>query len=158
MSWDGITDKDDTDGQLALHAALNAGCVRFDAFGSLPKPGDYDVDHFFGNLFLLSEARARVGDCPDFAARLSDPRQCVYLTVDHVTVEREGTTLNRVSLIPFGGSARIRRSEGLRWRLDGMTLGFERANALRNEFLPDAASCSVELEPDSAPVVVIHNW
>jgi thiamine pyrophosphokinase len=157
-TWAGITDKDDTDGQLALRAALNVGCVRFEFFGSLPKPGDYDVDHFFGNLFLLSEARARVGERTGFAARLRDPRQSVTLVANRIVIAREGKNLNRVSLIPFGGVARVRRSEGLRWCLDRMTLGTERANALRNEFLPDVAFCSVELETDSAPVVVVHNW
>lgn len=156
--WDGITDKDDTDGQLAFRAAKEAGCVRFEVFGALPKPDDYNVDHFLGNLFLLSEAWALLGTHPDFSARLCDPRQSIYFVVDRLVLEREGNKGNRVSLIPFGGEASLRRSEGLRWRLDGLKLGSYRANALRNEFETDVTFCLIELEPGSAPVVVIHNW
>lgn len=157
-TWDGVTDKDDTDGQLALSAAVNAGCVRFDIIGALPKPEGGDTDHLFGNLFLLAEARARAGAHPDFAAHLRDPRQTVVLVADRIALARRGSGLNRISLVPFGGTARVRRSEGVRWRLDGLALGMERANALRNEFLPDAKTCAVELEPDSNPVIVFHNW
>jgi len=157
-TWEGVTDKDDTDGQLALRTALRAGCVQFEIFGALPKPGEYDTDHFLGNLFLLREAHERVGTHPDYAMRLRDPRQSILLLVGRIALEREGSGLNRLSLIPFGGVARVRRSEGLRWRLDGMTLRTDRANALRNEFESGALSCTVELEVDSAPVILVHNW
>lgn len=156
--WNGITDKDDTDGQLALHAAKEAGCVQFEVFGALPKPNDYNVDHFLGNLFLLSEAWALRGTHPDFFARLSDPRQSIYFVVDRLVLERNGNACNRVSLIPFGGETHLHHSEGLKWRLDGLKLTPHRANALRNEFEPDATFCIIELKPDSAPVVVVHNW
>ncbi|MDA1193431.1 MAG: thiamine diphosphokinase [Candidatus Poribacteria bacterium] len=156
-AFDRRTDKDFTDGQLALYAALDAGCREVVICGGLPNPTEYDHDHFLGNLFLLAEAHERVGG-DALSIRFAEPRESIYLVHDELTIHRVGDGLNRVSFLPFGGEGGVASSEGLRWQLRDFTLPTTRANALRNEFSTDAPSATITLRGDSAPVLAIHNW
>lgn len=151
--WEGQTDKDLTDGQLALHAALERQTRQIDIHGAFPRQDAFDHDHFLGNLLLLYEAHDRGAE-----ARLSEPKEALYLCVETLALRREGDRLNRVSFLPFAGGARVRRTEGLRWPLLNFNLSNRRANALRNEFLPDADHIRVQLDERSPPVYVAHNW
>jgi len=156
-AYDERADKEDyTDGQLALHIAVREGCSEFVFYGAFPPPNGSDHDHFLGNLMLLPEARHLAGERQGFCAAIRSPREDIRECVDALMLRRVGDGINRVSLIPFAGEARVRSSDGLRWRLDGMTLPVHRANALRNEMTADAAR--IELEPDSPPMFVVHNW
>ena len=157
-TWDGQTAKDYTDGQLALYAALDEGAQRIDIHGALPRRDAYDHDHFLGNLSLISEARERLGDAPDDAVRIAEPRETIALCRSRLTLTRNGAGLNRVSLVPLGASARVARSEGLRWDLAGLQVNAAPANALRNEFEWNARTGTIELADGSAPVYVFHNW
>ena len=156
-TWEGKTDKDHTDGQLALHAALGAGSSRIDFHGGLARRVAYDHDHFLGNLSLIAEAHERLGDAPDDAVRIYEPLETVYRCRSRQGISRDGSGLNRVSVVSLGGSARVERSEGLRWDLTGYEVNAAPANALRNEFREDAASAVIEMAPDSPPVYVFHN-
>lgn len=151
--WERQIDKDLTDGQLALHAALEHQPRQIDIHGAFPRQDAFDHDHFLGNLLLLREAHDAGAE-----ARLSEPKEAVYLCVDKLSLRREGSGLNRVSFLPFAGEARVCRTEGLRWPLLNFSLSNRRANALRNEYLPDADHVRVQLEERSAPVYVVHNW
>jgi thiamine pyrophosphokinase len=157
-TWDGQTAKDCTDGQLALYAALETDARRIDIHGALPRRDAYDHDHFLGNLSLLAEAHGRLGDAPDAAVRIAEPRETIALCRSRLTLTRQGAGLNRVSLVPFGASARVARSEGLRWDLAGLQVNAAPANALRNEFEWNARTATIELVDGSAPVYVFHNW
>jgi thiamine pyrophosphokinase len=150
--------EDYTDGQLALYAALGAGHAQLDIYGALPTSGCYDHDHFLGNLLLLVEAYAIAGERPAFSARISDPYQAISLCRQGLTLTRQDEGRNRVSLLPWGGPALVRHSEGLRWALRDFALATTRANAVRNEFLPDAQDVRIELYEGSAPVLVVQNW
>ena len=152
-AWDGRTDKDMTDGQLALQAALRQGCRQIDIHGAAPRSDAYDRDHYLGNLLLLSEAHAHGAD-----ARLSEPKEAVYRCARLLTLRREGAGLNRVSVLPLAGEAHVLRSEGLRWELRRFDLSAARANGLRNEFLPDAEAAQIQMGESSPPALVFHNW
>lgn len=159
--WDGRTDKDYTDGQLALFAVLEEGCRDIEIFGALPRSDAYDHDHFLGNLFLLSEGTDRLSDsAAEFhgGIRIREPYEAIHWCERSVKLRREGEGLNRVSLSPMCGDARIREAHGLRWDLTRFTATNRRANALRNEFLPNADEVEIRLEENSPPVLVIHNW
>ncbi len=151
--WEGQTDKDLTDGQLALHAALERQPRQIDIHGAFPRQDAFDHDHFLGNLLLLREAHDAGAE-----ARLSEPKEALYLCVEKLSIQREGSGLNRVSFLPFAGEARVCRTEGLRWQLLNFSLSNRRANALRNEFLPDADHVRVQMDERSAPAYVVHNW
>lgn len=157
-TWAGRTAKNHTDGQLALYAALDAGARDIDIHGGLPREDVYDHEHFMGNLSLLFEAHERLVDAPDAAVRFLDPFQTIHLCRHSLTVTRANPGLNRVSLVPFGVSARVARSEGVRWDLAGLEVRAAPANALRNEFDCDADAVTIELADGSAPVYVFHNW
>ena len=156
-TWEGKTDKDHTDGQLALYAALESGARRIDFHGGLARRIAYDHDHFLGNLSLIAEAHTRLVDAPDAAVRISEPLETVYVCRTHLELPRVGDGLNRVSLVCLGPSARVARSEGLRWDLTGYEVHAAPANALRNEFRDDASTAVIEMEAGSPPVYVFHN-
>jgi thiamine pyrophosphokinase len=160
-AWEGKTDKDYTDGQIALHAALDAGARQVDFHGGLARRVAYDHDHFLGNLSLIAEAHARLGNALDAAAddamRIAEPLETVYLCRRRLELSRDGAGLNRVSVVPLGESARVASSVGLRWDLTGYGVHASPANALRNEFLEDASSVVIEMASGSSPVYVFHN-
>ncbi len=151
--WEGQTDKDLTDGQLALHAALELQRRQIDIHGAFPRQDAFDHDHFLGNLLLLYEAHDLGAE-----ARLSEPKEALYLCVEKLSLRRKGSGLNRVSFLPFAGEARVCSTEGLRWPLLSFSLSNRRANALRNEFLPDADHVRIQMDERSPPVYVAHNW
>ena len=105
----------------------------------------------------LPASAAGLGDAPDDAVRIYEPLETVYRCRSRLGISRDGSGLNRVSVVSLGGSARVERSEGLRWDLTGYEVNAAPANALRNEFREDAASAVIEMAPDSPPVYVFHN-
>ncbi|GIX07039.1 MAG: hypothetical protein KatS3mg115_1442 [Candidatus Poribacteria bacterium] len=147
--------EDYTDGELALYAAAREGCLRAELYGAFPRRGEFQRDHFLGNLYLLAEA---ITLNPPLEAILCAPRERVYCCREEIVLRREGTEINRVSLLPLFGAGRIVLSEGLRWSLNGLRLDPFRPNALRNEFLPGADRVLLRLEEGSPPVLVVHNW
>ncbi len=156
-AWEGRTDKDQTDGQLALHAALDAGARQIDFHGGLARRVGYDHDHFLGNLSLIAEAHERLGEAPDEAIRIHEPLETVFLCQSRLELQRDGDGLNRMSVVSLGAPARVARSEGLRWDLTGYEVHAAPANALRNEFREGASTAVIEMAPDSPPVYVFHN-
>ena len=63
QEWIGKTDKDYTDGQLAVGYALERfNCRHIVIYGGLPRPGDYETDQFLGNLKLMRFGHYRVSD------------------------------------------------------------------------------------------------
>lgn len=157
--WVGQTDKDYTDGQLAVKYALEEyNCRRIFIYGGLPKPGEYETDHFLGNLKLMPFGYYNVGDTKQYKAEMRDPQQTIYYLTSQLRIERQNKNLQRVSIIADEQNAIVESSTNLRWSLSSFQIHPHNTNALRNEFLDSADSVEIQLTNNSAPVYVIHNW
>jgi thiamine pyrophosphokinase len=99
-------EKDQTDLELALDAALARGCRRITVVGGAGGR----LDHFLANLTLLA--------APRYTGAVID----AWVGTAAVTVVRDQADLagepgELVSLVPVGGPARGVRTEGLRYAL-----------------------------------------
>lgn len=124
------TDKDETDTELALLAALRAGADRLTLLGALGGPR---LDHELANLWLLAHpalgavpvtvldeaARIRLLQAPDPAGR-------------PVRLDLSGPPGALVSLLPFGGDALGITTEGLRYPLRDEPLRLGPARGISN--------------------------
>ena len=165
--WAGKTDKDYTDGQLAVTHAIKACDVSgIIIYGGLPRPDGYETDHFLGNLKLMRfgrRVRREYTNACDrnphlWRAEMRDAFQTIYFVVSELNLKRRNTGLQRVSLLAEHANVFVEDSENLRWSLAGLRIDPDVANALRNEFLPNADTATIRLESDSDPLYVIHNW
>ncbi|MFI0608762.1 MAG: thiamine diphosphokinase [Anaerolineae bacterium] len=117
--------KDETDLELALMRAallapIDAPIWVLGAWGGR-------IDHSLANLCLLAH--------PDLAGRevcLLDGDQRVWLLQGEAEQRIEGRSGDTVSLIPFGGAARVARTMGLRWTLADSVLAFGPARGVSN--------------------------
>ena len=159
QEWVGKTDKDYTDGQLAVDYALEQyHCRHIILYGGLPRPAEYETDQFLGNLKLMRFGHYRVSTETSYTAEMRDPRQTIHYVLSVVRLTRKSRGLQRVSLIAESPNAIVEKSENLRWDLASLHIHPDLTNALRNEFIEGAASATVQLADDSSPVYVIHNW
>lgn len=159
QEWIGKTDKDYTDGQLAVNYALEEDdCRHIIIYGGLPRPNEYETDQFLGNLKLMRFGHYRISTSKDYKAEIRDPRQTIHYVVSAVQLSRRSTELQRVSLMAEGTNVVVERSKNLRWDLASLHIHPDLTNALRNEFIEDAEWASLQLAEGSAPVYVIHNW
>ncbi len=158
--WVGQTDKDMTDGQLAVKYALDTySCSHIILYGGLPKPGGYETDHFLGNLKLMRFGHFHTkGKHEDYKAEMRDPYQTIHYVLSELDLVRKNKGLQRVSLIAEEPHVVVKRSENLRWDLTSLHIHPDLLNALRNEFVEGAERVVIALTEKSAPVYVIHNW
>jgi thiamine pyrophosphokinase len=135
-------DKDESDTELALLAAIAAGAGELTILGGL---GGARVDHAIANLALLQhpalEAReARLYD--EAGARLSllvGPDEHGQPGARELT----GRVGDLVSLVPLGESAQDVETHGLRYPLNRETLILGRARGLSNVRIAPTARVSV---------------
>ena len=128
-------EKDETDTELALQAAVAAGAsdvVILAAFGG-PR-----LDHALANAALLAH--------PVLAGRraeLLDAASRVRLLRGPATLELDGRPGDLVSLIPFGADAEAVRTDGLRYPLRGETLALGTARGVSNVRVSERAAVEV---------------
>ncbi len=159
QKWVGQTDKDWTDGQLAVDYALEKyECRHIIIYGGLPRPNAYETDQFLGNLKLMRFGRYRLSSDEPYTAEMRDPRQTIHYVLSAIQLSRKNSGLQRVSLIADVPNVVVETSENLRWDLALLNIHPDVTNALRNEFIAGAEWATLKLISDSAPVYVIHNW
>lgn len=159
QEWIGQTDKDYTDGQLAVDYALEKyGCRHIIIYGGLPRPERYETDQFLGNFKLMRFGHYRVSTDEPYKAEMRDPRQTIHYVLSDVRLTRKNSALQRVSLIAETENVVVEKSENLRWNLASLHIHPDLTNALRNEFVERAESATIRLAVGSDPVYVIHNW
>jgi thiamine pyrophosphokinase len=130
------TDKEATDTELAIRAALDAGATELLILGAL---GGSRFDHELANLLLLTDPQLdRV------TVRMVHGPTSVRLLRDGLTLTLEGGTGSLVSLLPIGGDAREVTTSGLRWPLSGATLRLGASRGISNEITTPPASVSLE--------------
>jgi thiamine pyrophosphokinase len=129
------SDKDETDTELALRAAVDAQVVAVTILGSLGGPR---LDHALANVALL--AHPALGGRP---AELLDGRSRVRLLRGPATLALDGPAGAIVSLIPFGGDAETVRTEGLRYPLQDEPLVLGEARGVSNLRVAERASVTL---------------
>jgi len=120
-------EKDATDGELALREALLQGWSPLLVVGAFGGRYDMALSH----IALLRRAREAGVD-----ASLTDGRTEALL-VRHRT-EPAGSAGDTVSVIPLTPEARL-VSSGLKWPLDGLSLGWSAARGVSNRVVQDGA-------------------
>ena len=159
QEWVGKTDKDYTDGQLAVDYALEEyGCRHIVIYGGLPRPEAYETDQFLGNLKLMRFGHYRVSGGECYGAEMRDPKQAIHYVLSGVRLTRKSDGLQRVSLIAEADNVIVEKSENLRWDLASLHIHPDLTNALRNEFVEGAEWAAIRLAEGSTPVYVVHNW
>lgn len=158
--WIGKTDKDFTDGQLAVKYAIeNYNSDHLIIYGGLPRTEEYEIDQFLGNLKLLRFGHfLSQANRSEYKAEMRDPLQSVYYVLTELRLTRTNSGLQRVSLIAEETDVIVENSQNLRWDLKAFNVHPDLSNALRNEFIAGAEWVQIKLVEDSAPVYVIHNW
>lgn len=125
-------DKDESDTELALLAAVGAGAARITVLGAL---GGERVDHGLANVWLLGHPRLAGRD-----VRLVDAAVRIRL-VGPGRTDLGGRIGDLVSLLPFGGDAAGLTTDGLRY-------------PLRDEALPSGPSRGLSNVRDAGDVIL----
>jgi thiamine pyrophosphokinase len=116
-------DKDESDTELALLAAIDAGAERLTILGAL---GGARFDHGLANIWLLAHPRLDRRD-----VRLVDTSARIRL-VGPGRTDLGGRTGDLVSLLPFGGDAGSVTTTGLRYPLRDERLSVGPSRGLSN--------------------------
>ncbi|HLY35913.1 MAG TPA: thiamine diphosphokinase [Candidatus Limnocylindria bacterium] len=141
------TEKDESDTELALAAAVAAGADRIVLLGALRGRR---LDHELANLLLLLDPRLASRDL----RIVCGPTQ-VRAVRGETTLGIEATIGETVSLLPIGGDAIGVTTHGLRFPLAGGTLTLGGSRGLSNVVTETPAS--VRLEGGSLLVVETRN-
>jgi thiamine pyrophosphokinase len=136
-------DKDATDLELALDAAVAAGASDITVVGG----SGGRLDHLLANALLLTSARYDA-----VWLRWHTPDAVVSVCDDHRPVRIDGTAGDVVSLIPVGGRATGVDADGLRWTLDGATLAAGSTRGVSNVITDPPVSVSV----GAGTLLVVH--
>lgn len=129
-------DKDRTDGELAVAAAVRRGADEIDVVGAF---GGSRLDHLAGNLLLLAH--------PDFAAvelALLFEGGSFRAIRGQETLTLHGAPGDIVTLVPLTERARGVRTDGLRWALPGEDLVRGSTRGVSNELLGETASVGLD--------------
>ncbi len=129
------SEKDETDGELAVDRALELGAADITFYGG----GGKREDHFLGNLHLLFKAK-RAGVA---TAMMKTNGVDIYLfdEGEHGFSCRKGQT---VSLLPFGGDAHIMESWGLKYPMHDLWLRYGSTRGISNLTAAEEFSFCVE--------------
>ncbi len=137
-------DKDASDTELALEAAVRAGATEIVLLGAT---GGTRLDHELANLLLLAEPGLAGRD-----VRIVHGTTTVRVVRGGETLELAATIGDLVSLLPIGGDAAGVGTRGLRWALEGATLRIGRSRGLSNEVTETPASVRLE----RGTLLVVH--
>lgn len=130
-------EKDASDTELAVLAAIDAGAEELTILGAL---GGVRVDHALANVALLAHAALA-----DRSARLYDERAArILLLRGPAETELAGHMDDLVTLVPFGGAAVGVTTSGLRYPLHDETLDPGSSRGLSNVRTAERAGVSLQ--------------
>ncbi len=135
------SEKDCTDGEIALNKLLAKGVGEIEIYGGFG--GRYD--HFIGNLHLLYAARSR-----GVAAKMIDENTVAFLGGGRINLN--GICGKTFSLLPFGGSVHIMNSTGCKYAYPDV-IGYGECRGISNVAVSGAASVTIG-EKDCALIIV----
>jgi thiamine pyrophosphokinase len=136
-------DKDATDLELALRAAIGLRPVEIVVIGGLGGR----LDHLLGNAMLLGASF--LGDVP---VRWEGAGVTGHRVIPAGGCRVTGSPGDLVSLLPIGGPAGGVVTHGLRWRLEDETIPFGSTRGLSNRLTGTKARVSI----GSGVLLVIH--
>ncbi len=134
-------DKDETDLELALDYAINAGYEEILLIGALGGR----LDQTLGNLSLLTD-ESYVG----INLRIDDGVEEVFFIRKQVEIQARIGEI--ISLIPWGNPVTGIRTEGLRWQLSDETLYPHKTRGISNE----AVAALVHIQIKSGLLLIVH--
>ena len=129
-------DKDASDTELAVEAALAAGATEVVLLGAF---GGGRIDHELANLLLLAEAALAGRDI-----RAVRGGTVVRALHGGRRADLAGAIGDVVTLLPVGLDATGVTTDGLRWPLASATLRLGRSRGLSNEVVSSPASVRIE--------------
>ena len=129
-------DKDASDTELALEAAIARGATEIVLLGAI---GGSRLDHELANVLLLADPALAARD-----VRIVHGPTTVRVLHDGGRLALEGAAGDLVTLLAVGGDATGVRIDGVRWPLTGATLRMGRSRGLSNELVAPPASVSLE--------------
>lgn len=129
------TDKDATDLELALDAAIAAGAGAITVVGG----SGGRLDHWLANAMLLTSSRYR-----DVPLRWLTPSAVLTVCDRHRPVSIDGTRGDLLSLIAVDGPAKGVDVAGVRWPLTDATLPLGSTRGVSNEIVDPPATVEVD--------------
>ncbi|HXX77277.1 MAG TPA: thiamine diphosphokinase [Ktedonobacteraceae bacterium] len=127
-------EKDETDTELAVQAAIDEGATRITLVGAL---GGERFDHEMANILLLAGFK-------DVPITLVDGPSICWLVRGQGNTAIDGKKGDLVSFLPLTGDASGIRTEGLYYALNNETLSFGRPRGVSNVLTGEHAVVSVE--------------
>lgn len=141
-------EKDATDGELALRAALDRGCFDIDLYGTIDTR--FETDQMLANLLLLKLAKRLAEQGRNLVyVRAVDHRQHIYF-LENGSLTITGKSGDFLSIVPL--SEKIVVSEtGVEWELDQREAAMGSSWTLRNQLRQSSAAVTI-----AGAALVIH--
>ena len=131
------SEKDETDGELAVKLALERGAEELILCGY--RGGE--SDHALGNLFLLALARREYPKlAPNAVSAVSETERVWY--IENEKLEITGRVGEIVSILPLDSEIQVSLS-GFRYEMSDGSASRGSTKSLRNEFAQESAEISV---------------
>jgi len=128
-------EKDQTDTELAIETALNAGCKKLVFLGATGSR----LDHSLANIFLLQRLLKQGID-----AEILNENNRLYLKNQSFVLKRNETQGNYLSLLPLTETVEGVSLTGFKYPVERLTFYRERTLGVSNEITEEEAT--VELE------------
>ena len=123
-------EKDQTDTELAIETALDAGCDRLIFFGATGSR----LDHSLGNIFLLESLLKR-----GIRAEILNENNRLYLKDKSFILKRNDTRGDYLSLLPLSETVEEVTLSGFKYPVEKLTFYRERTLGISNEITEDEA-------------------
>ncbi len=125
-----IAEKDWTDTQAAIEAAIQKGCGEIHVLGAMGGR----MDHTLANLYCL-----RIGERHGVSIRLYDRQNCIYLCGEHQVIQKSEQYGRYISLLPLTDTVTGITLKGLRYPLEDYTMTNDCSLGVSNEIIADTA-------------------
>lgn len=135
-------EKDYTDGEVGLLYLIEKGCDKVDIAWAL----GLRTDHFLGNLVLL-----KIAVDNGISARITSQNEDIYLIRDKIVLS--GVLGKTISLLPFSETSHIIDGEGLKYKVNDLTLTKSETRGVSNVATED----TVKIDLGSGLLYVIVN-
>ncbi len=137
-------EKDETDSEIALDCAIEAGADRITILGGTGSR----LDHVLGNLQLLKRALDAGAECC-----LVDPHNRIRMIKDDLAINRDEQFGDYVSLIPFSSEVEGLTLTGFAYEVEDFTLQNGIARGISNEICAPCAHITLK----SGELIVIES-
>lgn len=128
-------EKNQTDTELAMETALQAGCTAIELCGAFGSR----IDHSLANIFLLQELLEK-----KISAAAYDENNKLYLKQTGFTIKKEEQYGRFVSLLPLSESVENVTLRGFKYSLENQTFFRKSTLGISNEITEEEAAVEFE--------------